>query len=292
MIWKIYGRAWKVIATKPLKLWGISMLAVLLDGLALAGFGAIPGVYVGISLLLTTGATMVYLHGYRGDQIEAIQLFDSFRGKDTAKRVLIGMAWKSLIVFLWGLIPVVGFVFAIIRNYEYRLTPYILVTEPDVEPLEAYKVSRERTRGYVGKMFAADLLVYAAVYTVVLFLALFMLIPVHFIQGFFGFIMVVFLIVAAAVLPLFTGLVQAAFYEEITNPTIDVESGRETVKCPACGARVEKGAAFCASCGAPMPKEEPAEQVTEETPAKKFCSKCGAEVAADAAFCPVCGNKL
>ena len=49
------------------------------------------------------------------------------------------------------------------------------------------------------------------------------------------------------------GLVQAAFYEEITNPSMPAPgagaAGTETVACPNCGAPVEKGNSFCPQCG-------------------------------------------
>ena len=40
----------------------------------------------------------------------------------TIKRVLCGMGWMMLWIFLWSLIPIVGIVFGIIRTYEYRPT--------------------------------------------------------------------------------------------------------------------------------------------------------------------------
>ncbi|MBR5739084.1 MAG: zinc-ribbon domain-containing protein [Lachnospiraceae bacterium] len=285
MFWKIYGRALKVVATKPIKLFAIALLAELLNVLAFIGFGVVYGVYFCINLLLITGVTMVYLHGYRGDKIEAIQLFDSFRGKDTAKRVLVGMAWKELIVFLWGLIPVVGWVFALIRRYEYRLTPYILVTEPDVEPLEAYKVSKARTKGYVWQMILADLLAYAAVYTVGFTLLLLCLIPFIVTRILFGFTLVVFCIVVVLVLPLFLGLVQAAFYEEISNPSIDTQSGKELSFCTNCGAPLAPDTAFCTACGAPVQKPEAAAPV-EAAPAPAAVEATPAPEAIEAAPAP------
>ena len=56
----------------------------------------------------------------------------------------------------------------------------------------------------------------------------------------------------AALSPLFVGLVQAAFYEEITNPTIPTIS-----RLPARGV-------FCSKCGNAYPSED-----------AQFCSVCG-----------------
>ncbi len=249
MIKTIYSRAIAVLVKKPFRLWGISLLSGVITGCFSLLFGIVPGISLALGVLVSVGMTMVFLHGYRGEQVEATQLFDAFKDGATIKRTIGGMAWMYLWVFLWGLIPIVGFVFAIIKTYQYRLTPYILVQEPEVAPTEAIKVSKERTKGYVGSMFLADLLPGLAVGLVVLVLSLFMLIPVGFIRGLFGFLIVVVLIVCALFLGLFLGLVQAAFYEEISNPTMTV-TGEETMHCPNCGALITKGAAFCPNCGA------------------------------------------
>ena len=61
--------------------------------------------------------------------------------------------WKYAVLIL-----IVGIIFATIRIYEYRLTPYILMLEPDVKPTEAIKLSKERTKGWKGKMSAPNIL--------------------------------------------------------------------------------------------------------------------------------------
>ena len=224
MIGTILKRVLGVVKKKPLKLFGVLLLGALLNVIAFAGFGSIYGVFFCISLLLDVGITMVFLHGYRGEDVESVQLFDAFKGGwPTVKRVLIGMSWTKLWIFLWGLIPVVGWFFALLRTYEYRLVPYILVQEPDVEPLEAMKISKERTKGYVWKMLLTDLIIAGAVAAVVLTLTLFASIflwtRLYALYGFFNFINALIFTALAVVAYLATGLVQAAYYEEITNPT-------------------------------------------------------------------------
>ncbi|MBQ3252261.1 MAG: hypothetical protein IJB02_03350 [Oscillospiraceae bacterium] len=247
MIMTIYSRALKVLLKKPLKLWGLSLLSVALSGLfsALCGV-AIPALGIGVSLLMTTSMTMVYLYGYRGEEVKAVQLFSCFKDWNTIKRVLCGMGWMALWIFLWGLIPIVGPIFAMIRSYEYRLTPYILVTEPEVSVTDAIKVSSARTKGYKGKMFLADFL-YGVFFGLTCFvLGLFAAIP--YIGVLFGIALFVAYIAYIALSPLFLGLVQAAFYEEITNPTI-VNNVVVVGSCANCGAPLAAGAKFCASCG-------------------------------------------
>lgn len=188
----IYSRAFAVLRKKPFLLWGISLLAMLLSALSVPLLGVIPAASIAVSMLLQTAMTLIYLRGYRGEEIAVTQLFDTFKDWKTVKRVLCGMGWASLWIFLWSLIPVVGIVFGIIRTYEYRLTPYILMHEPDVPITEAIKVSREKTRGYKAKMFGADALYVVVIAAAEILLALLATIP--YIGVLFGILSVVFTI--------------------------------------------------------------------------------------------------
>ena len=253
MIFTIYKRALAVLMKKPLALWGISLLEVLLTAVVSVLFGGVLGLALGINLLIDTSMTMVFLHGYRGDGVKTVQLFDCFKDGATMKRVLGGMLWMKLWIFLWGLIPIAGPVFAIIRTYEYRLTPYILVTEPEISATEAMKVSSQRTRGYKGKMFGADILLVVIVFAIELVLGLLSAIP--YVGVLFGLILFVFTVCWAALSPLYTGLIQAAFYEEIKNPTyvapVYMAPGAASF-CPHCGSPLPPNSKFCANCGSKL----------------------------------------
>ena len=244
MFMTIYGRAFNVLMKKPLKLWAISLLGILLTSVLCALCGvAIPGLALAVALLMSTSMTMIYLRGYRGEEVTTTMLFQCFKDWNTIKRVTLGLAWEALWVFLWSLIPFVGWIFAIIRLYEYRLTPYILVFEPDVAITEAIKVSKQRTYGYKGQMFLADF-----VYMIIVGIALGIigaLSGIEAIGPLFALVYAVAYIAYVALAPLFAGLVQAAFYEEITaklaNPGF----------CTGCGQPLAPGAAFCTNCGKP-----------------------------------------
>ncbi|MEI3089160.1 MAG: hypothetical protein V8T01_04030 [Oscillospiraceae bacterium] len=111
-----------------------------------------------IAWAIDVSLAMIFLHTYQtGEEPHTADLFQTFR-KDRFLRVVGGMAWMSLWIFLWSLIPVVGIVFGVIRMYEYRFVPYILMTRDDVKPTDALRVSREQTMGYKGKMFWADVI--------------------------------------------------------------------------------------------------------------------------------------
>lgn len=264
MILAIYKRALDVLRQKPLALWGISLLYVFLCAAAFALFGAIPGLALAIILLLNTAMTMIFLNGYRGGDVAALQLFDCFKDAATVKRVLGGMAWMHLWAFLWCLIPFAGPILYIIRLYEYRLTPYILVTEPEIRATEAMKVSSQRTNGWKGKMFCADFLLVLAVFVISMFLGL--LSEIRYIGGLFGLILFVFTLCWGAVAPLFTGLVKAAFFEEIRNPTY-----------------------------VPKPRhisEPHSEEIVIEPQMMSFCPRCGGPLSPNTNFCTNCGQKL
>lgn len=258
MIKMIYKRALAVLMKKPIKLWGISLLACVLSPVLTLLCGvAIPGLGLAVSLLLSTSMLMVYLHGYRGEDVQILHLFDCFKDWTTIKRVVLGLAWMLMWIFLWALIPFAGPVFAVIRAYEYRLTPYILITEPDVPLTEAIKLSKERTNGYKLKMWGADVLFFVAIWVVSFILGLLSAIP--YIGILFGIVSAVVTIAVSALSPLFLGLVQAAFYEEISNPTpvqapvAAIEAPEApTAFCPHCGtAYTSEDAKFCAGCGQP-----------------------------------------
>ncbi len=248
MIGKIYKSAFSVIAKKPLRLFGTSILFSIIVGAVWLLSGFVPIIAICLTAILSVGMSMVYLHGYRGEQVEPFQLFDGFKTGKTAGRTVKGILYRDLLLILWGLLilvptvvfaplmaihPVAAWIFGILlflcmiavcilvifRSYQYSLTPFILVEEEDGNPFEAYKESTQRTKGYCGQMFLADLipaiavLVVSGVFALITwgFSAISYKVGIVF-GGLFGII----LLVIEIVLPLFYGLVHAAFYEELT----------------------------------------------------------------------------
>lgn len=247
MIKEVYQDALAVLAKKPVRLWGISLLAEVLVLVFSFMFSLIPGVSIAISLLIGTGLLMVFCHGLHGEQVYAVQLFDCFRDWATIKRVLCGLGWMMLWLFLWALIPIVGWIFALIRAYAWRLTPYILMFEPDVAPTQAIKVSEARTKGFKGQMFWADVLPIIGFAVAVLVLSLLALIP--FIGVLFRIILILVVIAFYLFITLFLGLVQVDFYEKIMakEEQAALLEASKTV-CPNCGELVS-GGSFCPNCG-------------------------------------------
>ena len=152
MVSWIFQKVRKTLQMKPLLLWGIRLLAGLLVWLAAIGFWAVPAAAFALNLVLSGSVALIFLRAYQGTFPEVCDLFSPFR-LEQLPHLVGGMAWMSLWVFLWTLIPVAGLVLGPVKLYTYRLTPYILMTRPDVKATEAIQVSARETKGYRGKMF-------------------------------------------------------------------------------------------------------------------------------------------
>ena len=247
LILTIYKRAFDILMKKPVRLWGISLLYGFLSAVAVFLFNIPIGLGICIGMLLNASMLMVFLHGYRGEEVYAKQLFECFKSWESVKRICAGLGWRALWVFLWMLIPIVGPIFAIIRLYEYWLTPYILLYEPEIALTDAIEVSKVRTKGYKGRMFFAMVLIPVAFFLVCLILSA--LSRIRGIGGLFGFILTLFVLAFSLLYPLFSGLVGAAFYEEISAAA--KENGEQS-SCPNCGEPLNEEEKFCPNCGQPV----------------------------------------
>ena len=298
MVTSIYKKAFAVLRQKPVTLWGISLLCGLLELLAFIGFGAVPvGAFI-VAWALEAGMAMIYLNSYRtGLKPKSTYLFAAFK-KDRFWRVVGGLAWMELWIFLWALIPIVGIVFAVIRAYEYRFTPYILMTRDDVKATDAIKLSKQETMGYKGKMFWADMLIVLLYLAAALVLLILSLIP--FIGVLFRVVNTLLSIAFSLFAPLFLGIVQAAFYVETKSaPAAPAQPTPPTVPAPVAPTAPtapEAPVTEAPAEEAPAPAEEaPAEAPTETAPAETPAEEATAEVAPEAArarFCPTCGHEF
>ena len=215
MVSDIYKKSFSALKKQPFRLWGIALLGGALYLAACIGFIGVPAAAFCADMLLSASLAMIFLNSYRtGLEPKTTHLFSAFR-KERIWRVLGGMAWSRLWIFLWSLIPVVGIVFGVIRAYEYAFVPYILMTREDVKPTEAIKISKQETMGYKGKMFGADMLLFAVGFGVTLVLALLGLIP--YIGGPFRVLRYLANPVLGTLITTFSLLLDAAFYAEIQN---------------------------------------------------------------------------
>ena len=202
-------KALEVLKQKPLRLWGVSLLCQLLVLLS-ALFGVLPIISIPISLVLNAGMAMVFLTGYRGQEVNSDALFAGFH---RFFKVAGGMGWMALWILIWGLIPIVGPVFAVIKMYSYRFVPYIVIQDPNISATEALRLSMKKTEGFKGRLFLADFIVGLCCAGVMLVLG--GLSMIRYVGPVFMVISVLVSIFLSLVVPLLMGLINAAGYEEI-----------------------------------------------------------------------------
>ena len=303
MVSSIYKKTFSVLMKRPFRLWGISLLAEFLCLVAYAGFIGVPAAAFCAALLLSASMSMIFLNSYRtGLEPKTTYLFASFK-KDRILRVLGGMAWMQLWIFLWSLIPIVGIVFGIIRMYEYRFVPYILMTRDDVKPTDAIKISKQETTGYKGKMFGADILL-GAVYLGA-FLVFTLLGEIPYLGVLFRILWVLIAIAYGLLAPLFSGIMQAAFYVEIQNrraagqqPSAPAQPVPPVIPAPASEPETQpapQGEPVVTAQEPEAPAQPEPEQEAPEQPqsTEPRCPHCGALVKMQGAvFCTACGRRL
>lgn len=302
MISNLYQKTFSVLMKRPLRLWGITLLSSVLLVVVHIGFIGIPAVGFCAALLLEASMSMIYLNSYRtGLEPKTSYLLAAF-SKDRIWRVLGGMAWMYLWIFLWFLIPVVGFVFATIRAYEYRFVPYILMTRDDVRPTEAIKVSKAETMGYKGKLFGADLLLEGVYFVVILLLSLLSMIP--YVGIVFTILRIVLTVVFGVLAPLFLGILHAAFYVEIQNrraaaaqrPSAPAQPVPPVIPAPASEPETQpapQGEPVVISPESEAPVQPEQTEPEQPQPAEPRCPHCGAAVKTPGAvFCTSCGRRL
>ena len=303
MVSSIYKKTFSVLMKRPFRLWGISLLAEFLCLVAYAGFIGVPAAAFCAALLLSASMSMIFLNSYRtGLEPKTTYLFASFK-KDRILRVLGGMAWMQLWIFLWSLIPIVGIVFGIIRMYEYRFVPYILMTRDDVKPTDAIKISKQETMGYKGKMFGADILL-GAVYLGA-FLVFTLLGKIPYLGVLFRILWVLIAIAYGLLAPLFSGIMQAAFYVEIQprraagpQPSAPAQPVPPVIPAPASEPETQpapQGEPVVTAQEPEAPAQPEPEQEAPEQPqsTEPRCPHCGALVKMQGAvFCTACGERL
>ena len=85
----------------------------------------------------------------------------------------------------------------------------------------------------------------------------------------------------------------AAFCSSCGSPmpqAVTYVATSDIVTCTSCGAKVKKGTRFCTSCGRPM--EQPAVVQIEEQQEMVKCPNCGADLEAGSVFCTECGTPI
>ncbi|MBO4337399.1 MAG: DUF975 family protein [Lachnospiraceae bacterium] len=77
-----------------------------------------------------------------------------FAFDNSYKNIVKTLFFRDLYTFLWGLLFVIP---GIVKSYEYRMLPYILAENPDMDTKEAFALTKEMMRGQKWKAFVLDL---------------------------------------------------------------------------------------------------------------------------------------
>lgn len=216
MFIEAYKKALAVIAKKPIMLWGLSLLSGIMTMVASLFTAPIFVLGAAFSCLITCGMTKVYIDGLNGKEVNSDQLFAAFN--KNCIRIVGGMAWQTLWIIIWGCVPIVGPILAIVKSYSYKFVPYILMTRPEVTATQALRLSMEMTKGKKGQMFLADLCFFGGIFVVSLVLALFSAIP--YIGILFTLVTLIYSIAVALFSSIFVGLYGAYFYVAAEEPAV------------------------------------------------------------------------
>ena len=213
------GLTLKTLMKKPVQLWGLSLLGVILQSLSNVLCAVPPILGMGVSSTLSAGMENVFLDAYHQKEINSKQIFSGFSSGKSFLRIAGGMLWRTLWLFLWALfalIPIVGWVIApimlVIKGISYSFTSYLLLRKKDISPLDALKRSMEMTKGYRGKIFLTYLICYAALLVVGLLLFL-----IAKIGGFAVVLAGLIGLVIGIFCPLFFGVLRAAMFTEVVR---------------------------------------------------------------------------
>lgn len=201
-----YKRALEVILKKPIMLWGLSLLAVVVATVSGVLTAALPFLSIGLGYLFTCGQVKLYMDGLEGKEVDSKQLFAAFN--QNWLKTASAMAWQGLWNLIWGFVPVMG----IIKSYSYKFVPYIIMTNPEISAFDALKISMKMTEGKKKQMFLADLVFMAAPMVANLILGLFAAIPL--IGGLFGLASLLVNIAVFLFGTIFSGLYQASFFDK------------------------------------------------------------------------------
>lgn len=259
MIKNIYKQSLNVLAKMPFKLWGLSLLTVLLNFLIMV-FAIFPIITIPLILTLNAGMSIVFLDGYRGQEANSDNLFSGFKN---FWRTAGGMCWQNLWLLLWMIIPIAGPFIAIVKSYSYSFTPYLLVKDENVTATSALRKSMQLTKGYKLQIFLATLVPQLAIFVGMFILALLSAVPI--VGVLFSLVLAVVTLVYLLFSQLFFGLVQAGFYDAISQghthcnhteplpPVIPTApENTDTVHCHLCGTENPNNTRFCYKCGSKL----------------------------------------
>ena len=105
-----------------------------------------------VSSVVEVGGCRYFLEN-REHKTPVSQVFWGFR-EGRFGNIVWNIFMRNVYIFLWGLLLVIP---GIIKGYSYKLVPYILAENPDVEQERAFKISKQAMNGRKWDAFVLDL---------------------------------------------------------------------------------------------------------------------------------------
>lgn len=128
----------------PSILWFIMMLTLLI-----AAVGACFAIL--ISNVIDVGCKRYFMEN-REHKTEVGQLFYGFQKHRYSSIVWI-MFFRGLSIFLWSLLFIIP---GIVKSYAYRMVPYLLAENPDLDRKRAFRISQDMMMGHKMEAFILD----------------------------------------------------------------------------------------------------------------------------------------
>ncbi len=105
-----------------------------------------------VGYLIEVGGQKYFLNASEGESTLNHITFGFTSGKWL--NIVRTMFLRSVFTYLWAMLLLIP---GIVKYYSYRMVPYILAENPDVDSFEAIAISKEMTRGHKMNMFVMDL---------------------------------------------------------------------------------------------------------------------------------------
>jgi len=115
----------------------------------------IVGLLIKIFLLnpIEVGGKRFYVKAAEREEAEISHLIDAFKD-GTYKNIAVSLFFRDLYIFLWSLLFIIP---GVVKSYAYRMTPYILADNPNMEYSRALELSNQMTMGQKWNIFVLDL---------------------------------------------------------------------------------------------------------------------------------------
>ncbi len=106
-----------------------------------------------LSFMFEVGICRFAYNVYSGKEPNVSDLFAGFT-EGRFGRVLGGMILMNIYITLWTFLFVIP---GIIKTYQYRMVPYLLIDRPDLSIKECFAMSKQMTDGHKFDLFVLDL---------------------------------------------------------------------------------------------------------------------------------------